>query len=86
MSNLALDAFPAVGLVGYLIGGVVGLVGVGYFVWVHAPTVGGEWWPYVRAVTTLIAAIVGAKAFALVGAVLFGLLTLAIGVIGAWNR
>jgi hypothetical protein len=34
---------------------------VGAWTWFNAPAVGGAWWPYVRAVVTLLAAAVGTK-------------------------
>lgn len=46
-----------------------GAVVSGLYVWHNAPQVGGEWWPYVRVVAAVIAAIIGGKVAALAAAI-----------------
>lgn len=64
-----------------VIGGVVAM----WLVWVYAPPVGGEWWPYIRVAATLIGGVVGAKIAAILATLLafvvVGLLALILAVI-----
>lgn len=62
-----------------IIGAVAGGVFAGWWVFHNAPPAGGEWWPYVRAVATIVAVILGAKVGWLIG-MLGSLAVAAIGV------
>lgn len=59
--------------------GLVSAIGSGWYVWVNAPVIGGELWPYIRVVATIVGAIIGFKIGVLVVALL-GLI--AVGVAG----
>lgn len=39
--------------------------------WTHAPPVGGEWWPYIRALIALVSAVIGFKTGAVIAYVVF---------------
>ena len=47
-------------------GALIGFVGAAYLTWTYAPAVGGEWWPYIRALAALIGGAIGAKVIGIV--------------------
>jgi len=57
-----------------VIAAVSGLAVGAWFVWTNAPVVGGEFWPYIRVVGSIIGAIIGAKVFALIAYLAFSLI------------
>ena len=67
MSNV----FPVVATVAVF--GIAALTAVavavasGWWVYLNAPPVGGEWWPYIRATVTIVAAVIGMKIGWIVG-------------------
>lgn len=46
---------------------LAGLAGGALIAWNHAPVVGGEWWPYIRAGAAILGAVIGAKIAAIIG-------------------
>lgn len=59
----------------YIGGGLIG----GYLAWVHAPPVGGEYWPYIRALAAIVGAAVGAHVATLA---LLVLVAVVVGILG----
>lgn len=65
MGDIELVA-PVIGIAGWLAGAVVG----GFLVWVHAPPIGGELWPYIHVAATIVGAFIAAKVGAVVAALI----------------
>lgn len=56
---------------------LVGFAVGAYLIYHHAPVVGGEYWPYIRIVVSIIGGVIVGKVAAIVG-VLFGIVVMAL--------
>ena len=73
------EGLGIVGVALYVLSAIGGAIASAWWVWSYAPQVGGEFWPYIRAVAAIVAFVIGAKVAALIA---MALLFLAVGAFG----